>query len=151
MSGRESRLVRLLVAEALLNLASSFALLQWLHTPVGAALGSLVPALIFGWCFLWPWAAREIGTTPVKLLRTAVVPALRAALPLVAFGAACRFVPLLDFRRSIPVFFVEATTAAVLAAVGTWQFGLTADDRAVMVVKFGELSARMRSLRPWFS
>jgi O-antigen/teichoic acid export membrane protein len=145
MSGHESRLVRLVVVEALANITLSCVLLKWLKSPVGAALGSLVPALMIGWCFLWPWAAREVGTTAAKLARDTLLPALRASGLLLAFGTMCRIIPVLDFRASLPVFLIEATVASVLAAAGTWHFGLTVDERAALVAKFDGARSRVRS------
>lgn len=150
MSGQEGRLVRILVVEALTNVALSFVLLQSLTSPIGAALGSLVPALIVGWCFLWPWAAREVGMTPVTLARHTLAPAFRASAPLLAFGTLCQVVPTLGFQSNMFVFFAEAIIAFLLAAAGSWHFGLTADDRATVVAKLGGALGGVRSLRARF-
>lgn len=142
MSGRESRLVRLLIVEAFLNLASSFALLQWLESPVGAALGSLVPALVIGWGFMWPWTAREIGMRSVQLVRHVLFPPLLASLPLVAFAIACRFVPALDYRTSTIVFFIDSAVAGSLALMGTWHLALHAEERRMFRTKIKAMMAR---------
>ena len=149
MSGHEGRLLRLLVIEALANVVMSFILLQWLESPVGAALGSLAPALLIGWCFLWPWAAREIGTTSVGLARQALVPAFRASGPLLAFGVSCRIVPTLDFRSDMTVFLVEAIAALAIAVAGTWYFGLAAGERTAVIAKVTRMVTGMRSFS-WF-
>jgi len=151
MCGREERLVRLLIVEALANLATTYLLLQWLQNPIGAAIGSLVPALIIGWGFLWPWAAREIGTTPTQLARDALVPAFFASGPLLVFGVLCRVVPIFDARSSIPALFVEGILAVAIAALGTWRLGLEAEERATILARFRGTLTRARSLQPWFS
>lgn len=151
MSGHETRLVRLAVIEAAANIALSFTLLQWLRSPLGAALGSLVPALVIGWLFLWPWAAREIGTTPLRLAGDALSPALRSSTPPLAFGVFCRFIVDMDAQTNLPVFLAAATVAAVLAIWGTWCFGLSTDERVLVANRMSGIRARMRQLRPWFS
>lgn len=151
MCGREERLVRLLIMEALANLATTYLLLHWLESPIGAAVGSLVPALIMGWGFLWPWAAREIGTTPVRLVRDTLIPAFVASGPLLAFGLLCRVVPFFDARWSIPAFFVEGIVAVAIAALGTWRLGLETEERTTILARFRETLTRVRSLQPWFS
>jgi O-antigen/teichoic acid export membrane protein len=151
MSGRESRLVRLLALEACANIVVSFSLLHWLGSPIGAALGSLVPALAVGWFCLWPWAACEIGMTPGKLAQLTLLPAFRASAPMLVFGVCCRFVEVYDFRTNVAVFFVEATVAVLLALAGTWRFGLAVDERLAIVARIENASTRVRELRLWFS
>lgn len=137
MCGREARLVRLLVVEAIANIALSFFLLQWLKSPLGAALGSFIPALIIGWCFLWPWTAREIGATSASLAQETLVPAFGASVPLLVFGVLCRFVPALESRSNLPLLLIKMAAAGCIAAAGTWRVGLTPDERGAFVAKFG--------------
>src|SRR5262249_1351582 len=63
MCGHERRLMVLGVGEALLNVVLSIGLVVYFRSVTGVALGSLISTLIFGWCFLWPWAAREACLT----------------------------------------------------------------------------------------
>jgi len=133
MSGHEVRLVRLLVVEALGNIVLSFILLHWLKSPIGAALGSLVPALAIGWGFLWPWIAREIDMTSVALARQVVFPSLLATIPLVVFGLSCRMIPALDFRTSILMFFIDGCVGVVLVAMSMWKISLTPSERGFII------------------
>jgi O-antigen/teichoic acid export membrane protein len=135
MSGHEARLVRLLVAEALTNIGLSCVFLYWLRSPIGAALGSLLPALVVGWVCLWPWIAREIGMSAWQLARKVAIPPMLAALPLLTFGISCRFVPALDFRTNVPMFIMDATVGVLLVIMGNWRFALTADERQMAATR----------------
>lgn len=151
MSGHEFKLSRLLFVEAILNMFLSLLLLLILRDPMGAALGSLMPALFIGWLLLWPWAAREIGLHSGKLAMATVFPALRASAPLLLLGAIYRYGLRAEFDRNVKTFFVEAVFAAVIAATGTWRLGLDANERAAIVTKLDGAWTRVREVRPWFS
>jgi len=63
MCGHERRLMWLGVAEAAANLVLSVGLISIFRNVVCVAVGSLIPALIIGWGFMWPWCA-PMGTGP---------------------------------------------------------------------------------------
>ena len=151
MSGHERGLVRLLMLEAFANISLTFLLLQWLDQPIGAALGSLLPALAIGWLLLWPWAAREIGLTPWGLMRAVLLPALRSALPVIAFGTSWHLIASPSLQTNAPVFLAVATVAATLTVWGTWRFGLSEEERVRIAERISELRTRGRQARPWFS
>ena len=69
MCGHEKRLVQLSIAEALGNLVISITLVLIFKNVVYVAIGSLVPALIIGWFYLWPWAAQDAGVNGRGLAR----------------------------------------------------------------------------------
>ncbi len=143
MSGQESRLVRLLFVEAMANLGASFILLQWLRSPIGAAIGSLLPAVVIGWGFLWPWAAREIGVSPATLARKTLVPVFFTTGPVLIFGLACRTIPVLDFRSSTAMLFADAAVAAAIATIGTYYMALTAEERLLVGRKVANAFGRV--------
>ncbi len=151
MSGQERHLVRLLLLEALTNLILSFFFLQWLRRPVGAALGSLLPALATGWLLLWPWAARETKMTSWSLARQALGPALRSSSPVVVFGILCHLVVGSEMQTNPAAFCGLAAFAATLALWGTWSFGLSLDERLHIMDKLNGYRARERQVRHWFS
>lgn len=151
MSGREFKLVRLLAGEATLNMILSLLFLLWLRNPIAVALGSLIPALVFGWFVLWPWAAREIGMAPGKLIARTIFPALRASAPLLAFGGVYLFGKTIDSNRTVLAFLLEAFVAVVIGAIGTWRLGLDFDEREGIVKRIDGRWSRFRESRLWFS
>lgn len=151
MSGREFKLVRLLAGEATLNMILSLLFLFWLRRPIAVALGSLIPALVFGWFVLWPWAAREIEMGPGKLAALTIFPALRASAPLLALGSVYSFGKTIVSERTMWAFLIEAFVASMIAAIGSWRWGLDVDEREGIVKRFEGTWTRVRESRLWFS
>lgn len=118
MTGHERRLLGYGLGEAISNVTLSIILVKiWPH-PASVAVGSIIPTLLFGWLGLWPWAAREGGLSPWKLLlRTAgggTVIATVIAAVLAASGYA-------HGQGSAPSYIAFAAECAVagLAGLGT--------------------------------
>jgi O-antigen/teichoic acid export membrane protein len=151
MSGREFKLVRLLALEAILNIGFSLLLLTWLGNPIGVALGSLVPALLIGWFFLWPWAAREIGMSTGMLFKSTLFPALRASGALCIFGFVWRFGLKMELGKGFVVFVIEALLAVIIGGIGTWRLGLDNAERSGIVTKIDTAWIRIRASRFWVS
>lgn len=132
MCGHEAPLVRLLVAEALINIVASIVLLKWLAGPVGAALGSLVPALLFGWGFFWPWMAREMRVSSLGLARETLVPAWKAAIPLLCFAFVWRQFVAPGFTTYLLALTLGGIPAVAVSAFGIWRFALTVEERVFL-------------------
>jgi hypothetical protein len=130
------------VIEALAKLVLTVALVLHYRNVVCVTIGSLIPSLIIGWGCLWPWAAKDTGVNGWQLAGHVLFRNWRACLPLLAFALACRVVPFLDFRDSMPLFFAEGAVACVIGAAGVWKWALTNDERAKISSKLGNRLAR---------
>jgi O-antigen/teichoic acid export membrane protein len=142
MCGHEKRLMWLGVGEALLNLALSLGLIFYYRNVVSVAVGSLLATAIFGWGYIWPWAAREASLGGWKLARLVLVPTWVACIPLLCLILLERSVPQLDFQDNFSLFVVEALLAMALAAGGVWKLGLNADERMKFLTYFGKYFRR---------
>jgi O-antigen/teichoic acid export membrane protein len=129
MCGHEKRLTRLSTIEAVANLFLSVALVLYFKNVVCVAIGSLIPSVIIGWFYLWPWAAQDAGVKGWELARQVLFRNWLAGLPLLIFAAACRFIPLLDFRHNIFIFILEGALACVVAGLSLWRWGLAGTER----------------------
>lgn len=164
MTGHEKRLTWFSVTEALCNLCLSIILVAWFKNVVAVAVGSLIPSLLIGWGYLWPWAAKEAGVKGAQLAAHVLFRNWRACLPLLLFALFCRGLPLvvhwlwpevspdvrhwLDFRGNNFLFFCEGTLACLLAAAGLWQWALTDGEREKVAGKLGKLTTRFRRAQP---
>lgn len=143
MCGHEKRLTQLSVAEALFNLVLSVALVLYFKNVIAVAIGMLIPSLIIGWFYLWPWAAKDAGVNGWQLAGHVLFRNWRACLPLLAFALACRAIPFLDFRKNMPLFFVEGAVAGALAVAGVWKWALTDREREKISAKLGKITGRI--------
>jgi O-antigen/teichoic acid export membrane protein len=148
MCGHEKRLTQLSVAEAVLNLILSVILVWQFKSVVVVAMGSLIPSLIFGWGYLWPWAAKDAGVNGWQLAGHVLFRNWRACLPLLAFGLACRAIPALNFREDFLLFVIESVLACGLAAAGIWQWALTNNEREKISGKLGKFTGRFGRRKP---
>lgn len=144
MCGHEKRLMALGVAEALLNLALSIALVIFFKSVIGVALASLVSTLIFGWVFLWPWAAREAQLSGWKLARLVLGPPWLACLPLLLLMLCQRAIPSLDFQRDSRLFAIEGLLAGLLGAVSVWRMALSDAERSRLSSEFARRLGKRR-------
>jgi O-antigen/teichoic acid export membrane protein len=139
MCGHEKRLTLLGVGEALLNLGLSIGLILHYRNVLSVAVASLVSTFVFGWLFLWPWAAREARISPFKLAAIVLGPTWLACLPLIGLFAIERalFVP-----NSLLWVLIASGLALALAAIGLWRLALTGIEReklaAVLVKVIGK-------------
>lgn len=148
MCGHEKRLTQLSVTEAVLNLVLSVALVLYFKSVISVAIGSLIPSLIIGWCYLWPWAAKDAGVNGWQLAGRVLFRNWLACLPLVAFGLACRLIPALDFRDNTPLFLAESVVAGIIAAVGVWKWALKDEEREKIGGKIGKITGRFLRRTP---
>lgn len=130
MSGHEKRVTWLGLGEGLTNLALSVGLVLVFKNVVSVAVASLIATCVFGWGFLWPWAAKEAEIKSGDLAKTVLFPAWLACAPLIGLTAAIRFLPRLSYRDSTTAFLIEGSVAAIVALVGLWKLALQHDERA---------------------
>jgi O-antigen/teichoic acid export membrane protein len=158
MTGHERRLTVYSVAEAALCLALSITLVLHFQNVVAVAVGALLPSLVIGWGYLWPWAAREAGVKGWQLAAHVLFRNWWACAPLLLFGLFCRALPVLalwlfpgldratlhwlDFRDNNVLFVLEGALASLLAAAGLWRWALTDAEREKLLGKFSQLTAR---------
>lgn len=81
MTGHERRLMWLGLGEAAANLTLSITLVLLFQNVVSVAVGSLIPTVLFGWCLLWPWVARDVRLHPWQLFRETVLPSWIVCIP----------------------------------------------------------------------
>lgn len=148
MCGHEKRLTQLSVAEAIFNLVLSVTLVLVFKNVIAVAVGSLIPSLIIGWGYLWPWAAKDAGVKGGQLAAHVLFRNWRACLPLLAFAMACRAVPFLDFRDNIVLFFVEGAVAGAIAVGGVWKWALKPEERDKISSKLGKFTGRFMRRNP---
>ena len=129
MTGHERRLMRLGVWEAGLNLALSIGLVLWFRNVLCVAIGSLIPTLVIGWGWLWPWAARECGMSSWELLRRVAWPVWGACLPMLAFLALARWAPWLHTHFNFGMLVLDSALACGIGAAGLWFLVLTVKER----------------------
>ena len=136
MAGQEKKMMLQGVSEAAINLALSISLTFWLRRVfgvewgiLGVALGSVVPTLVFGWGFIWGWAAHEAKLTRRKLFVRAIWPAWRGCLPMVAVALALRLQPFWASGHNTIFMFAESAAVAVAGAWGIWCFSFNDVER----------------------
>lgn len=139
MCGHERRLMYLGVGEALLNVVLSVTLVIHYQNVLCVALGSLISTFVFGWFFLWPWAAREARLSGWTLARLVLGPTWLACVPLLILITFERLVPALDFKDSVLILGVESGTAILLVGWSLWRLALTNPERD----KFAAAAARL--------
>lgn len=142
MCGHERRLMWLGVWEAVGNLALSVGLVFWMRSVVGVAIGSLVPGLLFGWLYLWPWVARECGVSSWELFRRTVLGCWLGCVPMIPCLAVMHW---LGDRVPGGLFVGLALGGCVglaSALPGLWLWALTAEERARVQERLGKLLRR---------
>jgi O-antigen/teichoic acid export membrane protein len=164
MCGHEKRLTLLSVIEAVLKLILTVGLVYYFKNVVVVAIGSLIPSLIIGWCYFWPWSAKDAGVNGWQLAGHVLFRNWRACLPLLAFALFCRALPVLaqwlvpsigpatlhwlDFRDNVVLFVIEGTIAGLLAVGGVWQWALKSTEREKISAKLGKFTARFARATP---
>jgi O-antigen/teichoic acid export membrane protein len=138
MCGHERKLMWLGLAEAAMNLGLSVGLLLHMKNVLGVALGSLISTSVFGFVYLWPWAAREANLTGWGLARQVVFPIWLGCAPLLAFLFAGSFIPGLDVRGNPFSFLAASALGMMLAGAGLWRAAMTAEDRQAVMLKVGK-------------
>ena len=136
MAGQEKKMMMQGVTEAAVNLVLSIGLTIWLKRVfgvewgiLGVALGSVVPTFVFGWGFIWGWAAHEASLTRWQLFVTAVWPAWRGCLPMVVLAVALRLQPFWASGHNLLLMLLESSLVAAAGALGIWRFTFNQRER----------------------
>lgn len=130
MSGHEKRLTALAIGEATLNLVLSVVLVLWFKNILCVAIGSLVASTVFGWGYLWPWAAREANLSGLKLARKVLAPTWLACSPMLILILLGRWLAQFDLQQSLTAFITGSIVGSLIAALGLWRIALTPVERA---------------------
>jgi O-antigen/teichoic acid export membrane protein len=138
MTGHEKRLMWLGILEAFLNLSLSLALVLYFRNVLCVAVGSLLATFVFGWFYIWPWAAREANLSPWKLARTVLLPTWISCIPLLLVILLERYFDFPGFSDSFSLLVFESALAFILAGFCLWNFALKADERAKFSSFFGK-------------
>ncbi len=144
MAGQERKMMQQGVTEAVCNLALSIGLTIWIKHVwgvdwgiLGVALGSVVPTFIFGWGFIWGWAAKEAGLGRWALFREVILKTWVASVPMALLAAAFRFQPWwLSGSNTLRVL-LESSVVVAFGLVGLWKFALSPAERTSFSAKFG--------------
>ena len=136
MTGHERTLMRMGLGEAGINLALSIALVLIFRNVLGVALGSLVPTLLYGWFYLWPWMARDAEMSGAALFRRTILSIWVACFPLVALLTAVAYVPALKFSKPWLTLLVHGAPAGLCAIALLWFYALTDEERANLSRRF---------------
>ena len=131
------------LAEATLNIGFSVGF-TWLlvrrgwgnAAVIGVAAGSVLPTVICGWCVLWRWAAKEIGTAEVTLFRETLLRPIAACLPMLFVGILIRW--LIGPHFGDPQWMVCLTGMAITGLVGVagvWMVALSHDEKVKVLSK----------------
>jgi O-antigen/teichoic acid export membrane protein len=145
MCGHERKLMWLGVGEAALNLVLSIGLVLYFKNVVCVALGSLVSSFVFGWFYLWPWAAREVNLSGWALARTVLLPSWLACSPLLGLVLLGHFLPHWDFPHGLLSLALQSTVALLIAAWGLWRVALTALERAKVSAVLSKIMERSKA------
>lgn len=105
----------------------------------GVALGASMPYAVLNVGLMMPLASRSVGLPYRTLLRAAVTPALRAAMPATALAALLRAGAPPD---SLAVALGQAGAVGLLHAAAFWWIGLPAADRARYAGALRDVMAR---------
>lgn len=136
MCGMERPLMWQSLAETVLNLALSIVFTLWWRSILGVAAGSAIPAVLFGWGVLWPWALRRTGLSGRALFRQALASPLLAGGCMLAVGLAV-------IRIGQPSTFLGhllgLTLTGCTGALSSWYLVLSPDERR-------RLTSRMRGI-----
>ncbi|MBK8040807.1 MAG: oligosaccharide flippase family protein [Verrucomicrobiaceae bacterium] len=135
MTGHERRLMWLGIGEAVANLALSITLVLVFRNVVSVAVGSLIPTLYFGWFKLWPWMSRDIGISPLRLLREALLAPVLCSLPAVLILAIAPHFPPLQGGLLLTTI-LPGGLAATVTVGALWQAALKSEERLAIRRRF---------------
>lgn len=129
MCGHERQLTFLCLGEAFLNLGLSILLIFYFQNVLSVAVASLIASSIFGWFFLWPWAARDANLSPVRLARIVLLPTWTACLPLLGLFWLSQWDVGASLRMNFLSFALFTLSAAAIAGIGIWRMSLSSAER----------------------
>lgn len=151
VTGHHRRLLWLGLGEAALNIGLSVGFVLWIREAHGAqfailgvCFGSLIPSLIFGWLFLWPWAAKESGLGYFGLIGEVLVPVWIGSVPMLVGLTLAQMQWTWAARPNFFWVMGESVIALGVALGGLWFRGMKEGERA----KFRGLLGRFRRSQP---
>ncbi|HEX4343571.1 MAG TPA: oligosaccharide flippase family protein [Verrucomicrobiae bacterium] len=150
MTGHHKRLTALSTIEAIANLilTVTFVLIfkanNFIYPILGVVLGSLLPSLVIGWGFLWPWASRYAGVSGMQLANHILFRNWAACMAVVTWGTLCHILPQAAFEKNKLMFFIEAGFAVVIAGLGIWYGSLTEADRTKFREQYDGVRAKVK-------
>jgi O-antigen/teichoic acid export membrane protein len=152
VTGHHQRLLWLGIGEAGLNLGISVSLVLYLRAAfgvevaiLGVCVGSLVPSLIFGWSFLWPWMARETGLGYFRLINEVLLPVWAGSLPMLAFLVFAQMAAQWSARPHFIWVICESLVAMTIAFAGLWRWGMKDGERETIRRALNKLKRRRQS------
>ena len=137
MCGHERQLMRLGLREAGANLVASIVLVLVFKNVIAVAIGSVLPAVYFGWVRLWPWMAQEVRMTQWQLFKCSVVPSWSACVPMLAVLVSLHCLALTLAGSQLAEMVVEAAGAGLVGLAGAWRWVLTESERGQLTAKLG--------------
>lgn len=144
MAGQEKKMMQQGVAEAVVNLALSIGLTIWLRNAygvqwgiLGVALGSVIPTVVFGWGFIWGWAAKEAHMTGGELFARVILKTWLACIPMALLAAGFRFQHWWSSGSNTLLVALESGVVMAFGAACLWKFALTPAEQAGFAAKFG--------------
>lgn len=127
--GHHKRLFWIGLGETGMNVALSVFLVWKMQSIIGVCIGSLVPALVFGWCFLWPWAAKEAGSGYFKMMGEVLCPVWAGCIPMLATMLGLQMWQQWAARPNFFWVMGESVVAVAVGFGGLWFFGMRDPER----------------------
>ena len=149
MAGQEKKMMQQGVIEAVFNLVLSIGLTLWLKAAygpqwgiLGVALGSVIPTFVYGWGFIWGWAAKEAGLSRRELFAQVIAKTWLASIPMALLAAALRFQPFWASGSNTFRMLVESSFVVVFGLACLWRIALSPGERASFGAKIGRKFGR---------
>jgi len=127
--GHHKRLFWLGLGETGMNIALSVFLVWKMQSIIGVCIGSLIPTLVFGWCFLWPWAAKEAGSSYFKMMGEVLFPVWVGCIPMLATMLGLQIWQQWAARPNFLWVMGESVVAIAAGFTGLWFFGMHDPER----------------------
>jgi hypothetical protein len=93
----------------------------------------LVPTLFFGWFFLWPWMAREVGVGAGALLRQTLFPSFLGCVPAALVLTLLNEHPALHISQVWLQIILHGLAGGSVAALCLWHAALTSSERTALL------------------
>jgi len=149
MAGQEKKMMQQGVTEAAFNLVLSIGLTYWFKYAfgvdwgiLGVALGSVIPTFIYGWGFIWGWAAKEAGLSRRELFAQVVAKTWLASVPMAVLAAVVRFQPFWASGSNTLRVIVESSLVVAFGLACLWRFALSPEERVSFGAKIGRKFGR---------
>lgn len=142
MCDKHRYLMRLGVAEAVLNVVLSIVFLQYTGNMAAVALGTMTASFLIGWGPLWSRATREAGMPGHQLFQESIAPGIICQLPAIpgviawnTFASASNYPHMLTIAGS-------GVIAGAVFLPMVWKFGIREEEKENLRSRYGKLSTR---------